>query len=299
MFDQEELESVVHDFLVESNENLERLYREFVDLERDPSNREVISSIFRTIHTIKGTCGFLGFTKLEAVAHKGENLLSKLRDGLLQTTHEITTALLSMVDAIRAILAQIENGGVEGDGDYSALVDQLICLTNGEAAESGAASTPAAPVPPSVDAPTPPLASTAAAAPTGQAEAVAVEAPPNQNIGDILIEGRFHRQSSPPPRSNRRQRPRHLGEILVEKGAIRPPDVVNACRSSNGPRRGRIRDRRQPIRVDVNVLDKLMNLVGELVLARNQMQQFMLAVTAGVHGDLPAIKSGDDGCRKV
>ncbi len=75
---------IVGEFLVESYENLDRLDRELVSLEKDPHNAETLASIFRTIHTIKGTCGFLGFSKLEAVAHVGENLLSKIRDGVIQ-----------------------------------------------------------------------------------------------------------------------------------------------------------------------------------------------------------------------
>ena len=75
----DDLQDVVKDFLVESYENLDQLDRDLVSLERDPRNHETLSSIFRTIHTIKGTCGFLGFGKLESVTHVGENLLSKLR----------------------------------------------------------------------------------------------------------------------------------------------------------------------------------------------------------------------------
>src|ERR1700744_1029203 len=99
---------IVQEFLVESYENLDRLDRELVSLEKTPGDAETLASIFRTIHTIKGTCGFLGFSKLEAVAHVGENLLSKLRDGELALNPEMTTALLAMVDAIRQMLASVE-----------------------------------------------------------------------------------------------------------------------------------------------------------------------------------------------
>jgi len=102
-------DDIVREFLVESNENLDSLDRELVQLEKNPANRETLASVFRTIHTIKGTCGFLGFTKLESVAHVGENLLSRLRDGELALNPEITTALLRMVDAIRQNVA--ERGG--------------------------------------------------------------------------------------------------------------------------------------------------------------------------------------------
>src|SRR5713226_10487767 len=98
------MDDLIKDFLVESIENLDRLDSELVKLESDPSSEELLSSIFRTIHTIKGSCGFLGFSKLEKVAHAGESLLSRLRDGKLSLNEEITSALLAMVDDVRQML---------------------------------------------------------------------------------------------------------------------------------------------------------------------------------------------------
>ena len=78
------MDDLIKEFLVESIENLDRLDSELVKLESDPSSQELLSSIFRTIHTIKGSCGFLGFGRLEKVAHAGESLLSLLRDGKIR-----------------------------------------------------------------------------------------------------------------------------------------------------------------------------------------------------------------------
>lgn len=105
---------IVKDFLIESYENLDRLDRDLVGLEKNPRDREALAGVFRTIHTIKGTCGFLGFSKLEKVAHVGENLLTRLRDGQLTLNPELTTALLSMVDAVRQMLKEIESTGSDG-----------------------------------------------------------------------------------------------------------------------------------------------------------------------------------------
>ena len=88
-------DDIVREFLVESNENLDLLDRELVRLEKDPANRETLASVFRTIHTIKGACGFLGFSKLESVAHVGENLLSRLREGELVLNPEMLVARTS------------------------------------------------------------------------------------------------------------------------------------------------------------------------------------------------------------
>src|SRR5205807_10420351 len=90
----EELGDIIQEFLVESHENLDQLDRDLVSLEEEPRNQEKLARIFRTIHTIKGTCGFFGFAKLEEVTHAGEGLLSRLRDGYLVLNPEFTSGLL-------------------------------------------------------------------------------------------------------------------------------------------------------------------------------------------------------------
>jgi two-component system chemotaxis sensor kinase CheA len=202
----DDMDEVVKEFLVESYENLDQLDRDLVVLEEDPTSREVLASVFRTIHTIKGTCGFLGLGKLESVAHVGESLLSRLRDGELRLTTELTSALLAMVDAIRAMLASLEATGTDGDGDYTALIDILTRLQKAEVCADEPVVTDA-----SATAQEPVLAAPAVAPP-----------PPAPDAGDAR---------------------------------------VSAVSDTN-------------IRVDVALLDKLMNLAGELVLARNQILQF-------------------------
>ena len=100
---------IIAEFLVESHENLDQLDRDLVELERQPDSRERLSSIFRTIHTIKGTSGFLAFNRLEQLTHVGETLLSRLRDGAMSLDPAMTTVLLEMVD----VLLHLANLGVE------------------------------------------------------------------------------------------------------------------------------------------------------------------------------------------
>ena len=133
---------IVNEFLVESYENLDQLDQDLVDLEQNPGDTNILSSIFRTIHTIKGTCGFIGFSKLESVAHIGENLLGKLRDGELKLNPARTSALLAMVDAIRQILSCIENDGNEGNVDYSGLVETLTRLQTEDGSSEEAPAEP-------------------------------------------------------------------------------------------------------------------------------------------------------------
>ncbi|MGB8650544.1 MAG: chemotaxis protein CheA [Mycobacteriales bacterium] len=222
-------DEVVQEFLVESYENLDRLDQDLVALERTPDAVDTLSSIFRTIHTIKGTCGFLGFTKLESVTHVGENLLSRLRDRELVLDADIVSGLLRMVDAVRTMLASIEATGEEGDGDYQELVEELGRLARGEAAA--------------------PL------------------------LGEVLVERSAvtHEDVEHAVQLQEDGDARQIGELLVDEGVLRPNELVDALQVQ-AEARSNVAD--HSIRVDVALLDKLMNLVGELVLARNRVLQF-------------------------
>jgi two-component system chemotaxis sensor kinase CheA len=119
---------LINEFLIESYENLDQLDRDLLTLEQDPTSQKTLASLFRTMHTIKGTCGFFGFSKLESVTHIGENLLGRLRDGDLEVNSEIATALLALVDAIQQLLNCIELDRNEDAGDYSAFIEELTRL---------------------------------------------------------------------------------------------------------------------------------------------------------------------------
>jgi two-component system, chemotaxis family, sensor kinase CheA len=234
-----EMDDLVKEFLVESAENLDRLDQDFVALEKDSAARDRLGSIFRTIHTIKGTCGFLGFSKLESVTHVGESLLSKLRDGELTATSDIISGLLAMVDAVREILASIEGTATEGDGDYSKITENLSRL------KDAALGAPAA----------------AAAAPP-QAQAVPVKTPaPAPVEAESPVETDAH------------------GEAEANAGAetnagAEKPAIAAAAELGKPAEPAPSNSANSGIRVDVGLLDRLMNLVGELVLARNQILQF-------------------------
>src|SRR3954453_723406 len=136
------LDDIVEEFLVESHENLDQLDTDLVALEQEPDSRERLSSIFRTIHTIKGTSGFLAFNRLEEVTHVGENMLSRLRDGELDLT-PARTSVLQMVDTVRALLASIEASGGEGAGEGSGVVAAISAAMD----DAPAAAAPVIPTP--------------------------------------------------------------------------------------------------------------------------------------------------------
>ena len=188
------IDEVVREFIVESLDMLDQLDQSFVALERAPNDPELLTRIFRAVHTVKGTSGCLGYARLEHVAHAGESLLSRLRDGDFPATAERVSALLSTVDAVRSMLTAIEATGLDEDNvDYSDLVGALDAAARAE-------STP---------------------------------------------------ESDPPAAPSSPQHARGDGS--------RPTGDSKLADSS--------------VRVDVQLLDKVMNLVGELVLARNRLLQ--------------------------
>jgi two-component system chemotaxis sensor kinase CheA len=130
MTQDDDLAEVIGEFLVESGEGLDALDQAFVELEHDPTDAGNLAFVFRTIHSIKGASGFLGFQNLEKVTHSAENLLSQLRDATLLLTPEITTVLLLAVDAVRQMLLNIEQSGADGDADHSGLIRSMEALSH-------------------------------------------------------------------------------------------------------------------------------------------------------------------------
>ena len=202
---------------MECGEGLERLDQEFVALEKDPTNKELISSIFRTIHTIKGTCGFLGLTKLEGVAHATESILSQMRDGKMLVTPDGVSVLLEGVDSIKEIMVHLESKGGEPKKDYTSVQKVLKDYLAGG----------------SVDKP---------------------QSSGKKKDGS----GKEQGESVPVPEEKRPSKS-SLQEAVPEQKAAAPSTI------------GAVPVADLSIRVNVKLLDELMNLVGELVLARNQL----------------------------
>src|SRR5262249_9416316 len=134
------------EFLTETSESLDTVDNQLVRFEQEPNNAKILDNIFRLVHTIKGTCGFLGLPRLEALAHAGETLMGKFRDGM-PVTAEAVTLILSSIDRIKEILAGLEATEAEPEGNDRDLIDQLEAMVERGVAAMGARPVAAAPEP--------------------------------------------------------------------------------------------------------------------------------------------------------
>ncbi|NKX93574.1 chemotaxis protein CheA [Sanguibacter hominis ATCC BAA-789] len=264
------VDEIVREFLIESYENLDQLDQDLIALESNPGSRELLSSIFRTIHTIKGTSGFLAFHKLESVTHVGEGLLVELRDGKREMDQPTTDVLLLMVDTVRAILAQIDADGSETGVETDAVVARIQGMLD---AGPGAKPAAAAPVEePAAEEPAPAEASAQDTdddeddEPEAVAEPFEVPAPvedpaPKPAVGARKVVPRGARAATAT-----------ATEAPVTGAPVTPAGNKQVGRTSeSAPQRGSTAE--TSIRVDVDLLDELMRQVGELVLVRNQIAQ--------------------------
>jgi two-component system chemotaxis sensor kinase CheA len=199
------VDDLTKEFIAESQEGLDRMERCLTELEARPQDStQLVGEIFRTVHTIKGTTGFLGFSRLERLAHAGEHLLGSLREGKLSVTEDLISGLLRLMDGLRAILQLIEQTGGEGtrtgDDDDSLIVE----LAELNVEETLSFATPATVL-------------------------------PIKNTAE---------------------------PVSADQAGSAPPVAGQAINNND-----------KTLRIDVDVLNRMMNLVGELVLTRNQMLQ--------------------------
>jgi len=238
------MDDLTREFLIESGEGLDRMERCLTDLEKSPGDAALIAEIFRSVHTIKGTTGFLGYKRLEKLAHVGENLLGLLRDRKIRADAPVVTALLRLLDALRSILRSIEATETEGEGDDAALIGELAELQQAPQESAVAAPSDSA-LSRSKKARSHSPRSTAKPSTRGSA---ASSAPP-----PIEPSGAAQSPSSPPA-----------------VAPVAPEEPKSAAAS--------LAAAESTLRVDIALLNRMMNLVGELVLTRNQVLQATAAV---------------------
>lgn len=137
------MDDLLKEFLAETTESLQILDAELVRFEQTPNDSELLGNIFRLLHTIKGTCGFLGLPRLEAVAHAGENVLDKFRDGALEVTPDAVTLIFEVIDCIRKLISDLAATGAEPDGDDKPLIARLGAMIENQLLPPSAAPEPA------------------------------------------------------------------------------------------------------------------------------------------------------------
>ncbi|EIM24948.1 hybrid sensor histidine kinase/response regulator [Microvirga lotononidis] len=284
------MDDLLLEFLTETNEHLETVDVEMVRFEQDPNNEAILSNIFRLVHTIKGTCGFLGLPRLEALAHAAETLMGKFRDGMPVTTPAVSLILVTL-DRIKEILGELERQGAEPEGSDNDLIEQLERMASQEAPAPEAASAPSSqqasgqlvyqvlerelrPGEVSLDelerafqeAPGPAKAST-----SGTLTYQVLERPlkPGEVSLDEL-ERAFREAPGPAPLViEKPSAPSVKEEVPLPSSPQAAKKNTEASDSSEGGEG--IAGKVQTIRVNVDTLEHLMTMVSELVLTRNQL----------------------------
>lgn len=284
------MDDLISEFITETSESLALLDQELVKLEQNPNDKAILGNIFRLVHTIKGTCGFLGLPRLESVAHAGENVLGKIRDGAIIVTPEAITLVLAALDTIKTIMDYLAENGEEPAGDDKALINELNAFadSNGASAAPAMAAPVAAPVAPPVQEASvvnmlAPQEIKNGGGSFTQAELDALErafqdATPTLEGGmdfskATLDLSQFETPSPEPvpvPAAQAVEEPKKEMSDAAKQAAVKQGlDAENKDKEAGGGVAN------QSIRVNLDVLENLMQMVGELVLTRNQLMQIM------------------------
>lgn len=265
------LQDILKEFIVETQENLDQFDKDLLSLEDNPGDTERIASLFRAIHTVKGNSGLFGFSKLETVAHAGENLLSKLRDGVLVLNSEKTNTLLAMGDAVREMMKSVESTYIDGDNDYADLVQRLTTLASGRSVEN--ATTSEKPRPETIQDEEDNEHETEAleASDVEKRNKNTTPSQPYDDSEDSQFESEdvlAFKLKDPHSKKEGETRKAHKSPSSQPQPEQSQPTFDRPLSSSGTA------IAESTIRVDVDLLDSLVNLVGELVLTRNQVVQF-------------------------
>jgi two-component system chemotaxis sensor kinase CheA len=266
------MDDLIIEFITETNESLAEIDMDLLNLEQNPNDQALLGNIFRLMHTIKGTCGFLGLPRLEKVAHHAENVLGRFRDGDLEVKPEYVTLIFESIDRIKFIVGEIENSGAEPEGDDSALINHLDAVYEGkDSAPTSPELTPEQEV----------------------EEMVAL----NENKTSVAIEGHisaeelaaleeaFNNAEFDPDFYNEDKQEveaEAVAEKKEDKPAPAPAPIAAQQEEDNAPAAQNAAPKTvQSLRVNVDVLENLMTMVSELVLTRNQLLQIQRHTTDG------------------
>lgn len=257
------MDEMLKEFLAESAEQIEAASAQIVAFERNPEDAALIASIFRLVHTIKGTCGFLGLDRLQKLTHHAESLIGCLREGA-QATPEVVSAILVAIDRVKDLLCALEESGQEPEGqddDLVSLLDRQVATCQNHEIEEP------------VTEPEPTVAPVGAPAPEVEAprqEVVGSSAPATQESLDALVASlrRANLEAKPRPKpAAEASAPQTTSpQATAQASANAPHTAGDHAPGENRPSKGA-----ETIRINLNTLERIMNLVSELVLTRNQL----------------------------
>lgn len=258
------MDDLINEFITETSESIALLDSELVKLEQNPDDASILGNIFRIMHTIKGTCGFLGLPRLEHVAHAGENVLGKIRDNVFAATPEAITIILESLDCIKGLIEYLSEHGQEQEGDDSELIERLNYFAETGQTKGGASAAPAPqPVPE-------PYINGAA---NGVVASAANPFPHFRGEDELEVAAAKAMEAM-------------LAETQAPAAPVAPapapepakaeaakPAAKPAVKSEDGDAKEGGAGANQSIRVNIDVLENLMQMVSELVLTRNQLMQ--------------------------
>jgi two-component system, chemotaxis family, sensor kinase CheA len=287
------MDDLLREFLTETSESLDTVDNQLVRFEQEPNNAKILDNIFRLVHTIKGTCGFLGLPRLEALAHAGETLMGKFRDGM-PVTAEAVTLILGSIDRIKEILGGLEATEAEPEGNDQDLIVQLHQMVErGMAAMEASPEVAAPPLAPV--APAPEKAATEGTLTyqilerelrPGEVsldelerafrETAAEPVPPAPAPAPVSAPAPVAKAAAPkaevaaPPAPKAEAEP-HAAPEKAEKAAKSVAKKAKTAVEVDPVAADGDRVANQSIRVNVDTLEHLMTMVSELVLTRNQL----------------------------
>ncbi|CAL80589.1 Chemotaxis protein cheA [Bradyrhizobium sp. ORS 278] len=276
------MDDLLREFLTETSESLDTVDNQLVRFEQEPNNAKILDNIFRLVHTIKGTCGFLGLPRLEALAHAAETLMGKFRDGM-PVTGEAVTLILTTIDRIKDLLAQLEANESEPEGEDRDLISELEAMVERGMAAMSASAEPIA----TAGEAAPPLVPAAPAAPP-PAPAVTQGKLIDQTLerplrpGEVSLDEleRAFRETAieTPPAHEKAPEPKPEPKAAEPKAAApkaeakaEPKKAARPKANADGEVHENDKVANQSIRVNVDTLEHLMTMVSELVLTRNQL----------------------------
>jgi two-component system, chemotaxis family, sensor kinase CheA len=240
-------DDILVEFIIEAREILDQLDLDFVQLEITPDDKKLVGNIFRAMHTLKGSSGFFAFKRLEKVSHAGESLLGKIRDGQIALDKQKTTVLLSALDSLRLIIEGVEATQTEPSGDDSVLVAQLLELASGKSIDSVS------------------TVSLSSASKTSQEPLVPADLSPEVQAPLTNVAPKATETPETTEKTKAFPAATLSADDIESTEQIWAPDPTDSVKNQEVA---------APVKVNLELLDRLMNLVSEMVLARNRLLPF-------------------------